>query len=218
MIITCPSCARRYSVSLESLGEGKIVRCSVCLKTWFQPAVAPDILNAFAPEKPIAQQAKKTHSLRWSIGIAVILFILAFVGMARHQIVSQFPALALVCRALNIPMEIVGEGLEIRAVTSSMKRTNQGLSIILSGEIVNVTDQPRMLPSLKIALTPIKKETGAIETLKKVLHLKGKSISWTHKLSQNKLLSNERILFETEAHPISEGEFRIDVNFDGAPR
>ncbi|MDR2417167.1 MAG: zinc-ribbon domain-containing protein [Holosporales bacterium] len=220
MIVTCPSCARRYSVAIESLGEGRVVRCSVCSKTWFQPAMDPDILNAFAPEKPITPQTKSGASFRWGLVMSLSLLGLVCLGVMHPRIVSQFPSLALVCRALHIPIEIAGEGLEICNVTSSVQKTDQGLTMVLSGKVANVTNQPRTLPSLKIVLIPHREATGTLETIKNLLHLKTTTqrISWTHKFNQQKLLPNEEILFETDTHPIGDGEFWIDISFEGAPK
>jgi hypothetical protein len=191
----------------------------MCSKTWFQPAMDPEILHAFAPDKVVVNQIKKTSSFRWILGILFFLCALIFFGTLHPQIIARFPSLALACRSLHIPIEIIGEGLEICEVASAIQQTDRGLMITLSGKIANVTNQPRDLPLLKISLIPSHEETGILTSIKDALRLSvAQRISWTHRLSQHKLLPNEEILFETDAHPIKDGEFRIDVSFEGAPK
>jgi hypothetical protein len=175
----------------------------------------PEILNAFAPEQISEPPSVKKVPWRWILCLTLFLGSLVYVGIMRNQLLVEIPALALACRALGIPIEIVGEGLEVRDVTSSVKETEQGLVMVLSGRILNVTNQPRLLPPLKIFLMPIKQEGG--RTSQDAGALKH-PMSWSHRLSQSKLLPNESLLFETEAHPIQDGEFQIDVRFEGAPR
>jgi hypothetical protein len=180
----------------------------------------PDILNAFAPQKPVAPQIKKKRSsFRASIGAFLLLFGLVCLGMMYPRVIAQFPSLVLVCRALHIPIEIVGEGLEICNVTSAIQKTEQGLVIVLSGKIANITDKPRTLPSLKIILIPQHEAAGTLETIKNIFHINTTHrVAWTHRFSQSKLLPNEEILFETDKHPIGNGEFWVDISFEGAPK
>jgi hypothetical protein len=175
----------------------------------------PAMLNAFAPTKPTSSPPLKASSWRW--GVLLLLLLLGGLGLfcvMRCQICAEFPVLALACRSLGIPVEIIGEGLEIRDVTSAVQRTEKGLSVILSGKIVNVTSQPRNLPNIKIWLAPLKKEGDALTSLKNTFLQKDRP-SWTHHFSQEKLLPNESLIFETEPHPIQDGEFQIDVRFAG---
>jgi hypothetical protein len=174
----------------------------------------PAILNAFAPAKPTSSPPQKVSFWRWGVLLLLLLGSLSLFYVMRCQICAEFPALALVCRSLGIPIEIIGEGLEIRDVTSAVQRTEKGLSVILSGKIINVTSQPRNLPNIKILLTPLKKEGDALTSLKNTFSQKDR-LSWTHHFSQEKLLPNESLMFETEAHPIQDGEFQIDVRFAG---
>ncbi|HYC05236.1 MAG TPA: MJ0042-type zinc finger domain-containing protein [Azospirillaceae bacterium] len=51
MILTCPSCAKRFLLDAALLGNGRRVRCGRCAHTWYQepPADAPAIASAVPP-------------------------------------------------------------------------------------------------------------------------------------------------------------------------
>jgi predicted Zn finger-like uncharacterized protein len=164
MIVTCPGCATRYHVDPASLGAaGRTVRCASCGHRWLArpPLDAPRIvdLGPRAPEKvaarPVPQAETTTNRgsfslVGWLAAILVVL-VLASVIIGRNEIVAGFPASASIYQKLGLPVT-VQLGLQFENVTSK-RQDERGISIlVVEGEVVNLSDQPRTVPPIRITL------------------------------------------------------------------
>lgn len=166
MILTCPQCSTRYHVDPASLGpDGRSVRCASCGNRWHAqpPADAPkavdvdtdDTVPRPAPRKrPIlggeASRGASASLIGWLVGVLVVLFLASAV-IGRNEIVAGFPASASLYQKLGLPvtMEL---GLQFENVTSE-RLAERGVSIlVIEGQIVNVSEQERAVPPVKVTL------------------------------------------------------------------
>lgn len=177
MILTCPECATRYHLDPASLGPaGRRVRCASCGQRWLAqpPADAPKVLElspsaplGFMPIAPALRKRAVVDPERrqgtgsaslvgWLIGILVIL-ILASAIVGRNEIVAGFPATAALYQKLHLPVTSVPAGLQFENPHAE-RLDERGVSIlVVEGEIVNVSEQARELPRVRVGLLD---ETG----------------------------------------------------------
>ena len=177
MIVSCPTCSTRYTLSDESLGQdGRKVRCARCGHTWWQmpdraelEPVVPDALTELRPAKPAAKAAGKSAEKSKSkspkaprakparstvIGFAVLGLLVAGSAagayFARDAIVRSWPPAALLYDAIGLPAEPPGFGLELRNIRSEQKLEGGKTVLLLEGEVANTTDTERTLPPLRV--------------------------------------------------------------------
>lgn len=172
MIVSCPTCSTRYTLSDESLGtDGRKVRCARCGHTWWQmpervepePVVA-DAPTEIRPAKPAAKAAGKSKpkppkaprakpARSTVIGFALLGLLVAgtVAGgyFGRDAIVRGWPPAALLYETVGLPVEPPGFGLELRNVRSEQKAEGGTTVLLLDGEIANTTDVERALPPLR---------------------------------------------------------------------
>ncbi len=140
MIITCPSCATRYTIPPESLGsDGRMVRCTACGHRWFvghepaapaEPEAAPAPVSApalapleAAPELPPAatrpppRARGSTGAMLGWLGVLLILLVLTGLVLGRNEVAALVPEAASIYQRMGLPVtrEI---GLELRDVVS----------------------------------------------------------------------------------------------------
>ncbi len=60
MLITCPSCSKRYNVSDEKLTGGRMLRCVGCGNVWWEPGILN--LTQEEEEKETSVALSKTQS------------------------------------------------------------------------------------------------------------------------------------------------------------
>jgi predicted Zn finger-like uncharacterized protein len=162
MILTCPHCSTRFLVDPAKLGqEGRRVRCQKCGHRWHAapPADAPRRVVPPAPPPPIPPAPSRGRSahgggtaalLGW-LGLALVVLVLAGAVVGRNEVVASFPHAAPFYQKLGLPVT-VRLGLEFREVTS-LRLVEGGVAVlVVEGEIVNVSEQPRPVPSVRIAL------------------------------------------------------------------
>lgn len=173
MILACPKCATRYLLDPAALGaNGRRVRCAKCGETWHQtapveappPPPAPEPAaeprparreSLAAPRANLPALAPKRRSLA---GVGWLLLVLAVAGLlaggwfGRDAIVAAWPPAANLYAALGLEPPPPKLGLELRNLRSSTATENGGRSLMISGEVVNVTDRPVQLPPVKIGL------------------------------------------------------------------
>ncbi|WP_372396057.1 DUF3426 domain-containing protein [Azospirillum sp. HJ39] len=183
MIVSCPTCSTRYTLSDESLGpDGRKVRCARCGHTWWQmpegpgpDAVVADAPTEIRPAKSAAKSAGKPAAKGKSpkaprakpargtvIGFALLAALLAGTAagayLGRDAIVKRWPATALLYETAGLPVEPPGFGLELRNIRSEQKLEGGAAVLLLDGEVANTSDVERMVPPLRaITLGPDRK-------------------------------------------------------------
>ncbi|CBS91243.1 MJ0042-type zinc finger domain-containing protein [Azospirillum lipoferum] len=175
MIVSCPTCSTRYTLSDESLGiDGRKVRCARCGHTWWQmperadpDPVVPDALTEIRPAKPAksaekaagksktkppkAPRAKPARStvIGFALLGALVAGTVAGGYFGRDAIVRSWPPAALFYETIGIQAEPPGFGLELRNIRSEQKLEGGKTVLLLDGEIANTTDVERALPPLR---------------------------------------------------------------------
>lgn len=84
-------------------------------------------------------------------GAAALLFIAAFLG-AREKAVAAVPDLAGLYAAIGLPVNL--RGLAIENVTAHRKVTPAGTTLIVRGDILNLTRIARSVPPLRVSAGP----------------------------------------------------------------
>ncbi|MBN2751192.1 MAG: zinc-ribbon domain-containing protein [Rhodospirillaceae bacterium] len=113
-------------------------------------ARAEDIPKVFANRI----QAEEKKSV-WGLLVFLILLlggIGAGLWFARLQIVQRFPGAAPLYKAIGVPMEILGDSLEFRGVTSEMVKEGKLSVLLVRGVIANVASTDRPVPLLRLVL------------------------------------------------------------------
>ncbi|MFP5511861.1 MAG: MJ0042-type zinc finger domain-containing protein [Alphaproteobacteria bacterium] len=172
MIVSCPTCSTRYTLSDESLGtDGRKVRCARCGHTWWQKPeradpdpVVPDAPTEIRPAKsaekaagksrskpPKAQRAKPARStvIGFALLAALVAGTVAGGYLGRDAIVRGWPPAALFYGTIGMQAESPGFGLELRNIRSEQKLEGGKTILLLDGEIANTTDVERALPQLR---------------------------------------------------------------------
>ena len=182
MILTCPSCAVRYLVDARALGaKGRMVRCARCGHTWRETAPeaalpADDSPLPPPPPPPLeppprervpeltAEQRRQLPALpprqpRWGAAIAwslTAIALLAGLGYAaiveRDRVVGVLPAAGALYARAGFPVGDGGLGLEFRNVTTSREMENGLPSLVIAGEVKNVSSIARAVPKLVVTL------------------------------------------------------------------
>ncbi|WP_337997635.1 DUF3426 domain-containing protein [Oleispirillum naphthae] len=88
-----------------------------------------------------------------------LIFLVVLLGgigaalwFARVQIVQRFPGAAPLYKSLGVPIEVLGDGLEFRGVTSEMVKEGKLSVLLVRGVIANVVKEDRPVPLLRLVL------------------------------------------------------------------
>ncbi len=180
MIVSCPNCSTRYTLSESSVGaNGRKVKCAKCGHIWWQRAVETDFFSAdlsdapteIRPSHPVGRGAGKgggkaagkkasaRPDKRTIIGLVALAVVVAAIGggayVARDYVVHRWPPAALLYETLGMAVEAPGAGLQLQNVRSEQKIEGGATSLIVQGQIVNVSDVERMVPRLRaVSLGP----------------------------------------------------------------
>ena len=103
--------------------------------------------------RPVATSEKKppSQALGWAL---LTLFLVALVGglvVARDKIVALAPGTAAYYERLGL-REMIGDGLDLRDVTSVRRSVKGESKLIVRGVVANVSDRVRFVPRLRASL------------------------------------------------------------------
>ena len=169
MILTCPECATRYLIDPAALTpKGRMVRCAKCGESWRElpPADMPKQIEFEAPPirvRPIPRgsnlpalqrRPKRSGSFAgWAALLVVVLLLAGGAWYARAQIVALWPPAARLYAALDIPVPQQNKlGLDITNLKSAVTEEAGVRVLTVQGEILNVTDEARVIPRLRVVL------------------------------------------------------------------
>lgn len=181
MIVTCPACRTRYRIRPASLGaSGRMVRCSGCGQRWFvapEPSAPPDDDAAPPPAEPMPTEPRRPRRAAMSpspetpaatagagtaaasprrgiVGWAVLaLLVLLLVGgvVGRHEIAAQLPMTLPLYQRLGLPVTLPST-LDLRGLDVATEPRGGGSTLVVRGEIHNLSGQEQVLPPIRVAL------------------------------------------------------------------
>lgn len=215
MIVTCPSCSKRYMLDEALLPQlGRQVRCVACQHTWLQKP--EEKLSStfqsplFVGEKPPLQNPRPTKKsitgFGWMLLILLAMSVAFLVVIKRNQVIGIYPESKKFFKLLGLQVNPPGTGLSIVNASPLLEYENGGENIRVAGDLINTTDNVHSIPPLKIKLEGDPTSPDC----------QGKDCvlgSWEHHLSENSLLPGEKIHFETTPHPKIEGTHHISIEF-----
>ena len=138
--------------------------------------------------------------LGWILFIVVVAALVAGAWQFRNEIVAEVPETAEIYRALDIPIEAEGEGLEISGVTSVRRTVGGERRMVVSGSVVNVSEDAREVPMLRAVVS----NAGGEEVL-----------SWEFAAASRQLEPGAVATFETStANPPENGTLRVEFAGD----
>lgn len=218
MVVTCPSCSKRYMLDEALLPkEGRQVRCITCHHIWRQvPEISPTIHPPSfirTGEVPLAtDQSPEKHSswLRGILSLALLLTCISVFIFGRNFIVMHWPQTEKLYDLIGLHVNLPGSGLTISNASSIMQQDGPLGMIQVKGDIINTSHIVRPIPALKI------KFIGDVSHPKCLKNQPSQDCVldyWEHRLSENSLLPGEQIHFETDPRPRVEGIKHIAVEF-----
>jgi predicted Zn finger-like uncharacterized protein len=232
MIVTCPACATRYLVDPRALGvTGRSVRCMQCRHVWPQspPEDAPRRVDLPAPGAGLPPRALPAPAATvaapamaasspddfadrdppvargGSSLLVLLLVILVFGGLwwGRDTVVQYFPALGGVYAALGLAKGgDPRDDLEFRRVTSDRQQENGRATLVIHGEVANLSTSERRVPPLRITL-----QDGARRAIK----------SWTIVATSDRLRPGATVAFRTSIADPGDQTVGASVSFERGP-
>ncbi len=122
----------------------------------FNTVDVDSLLNRSAEDIPKVF-AKRMRAEEKKSGFGGIIFLLlgglvAALWFGRMQVVERFPEAARLYKAVGVPIEVLGDGLEFRGVASEMVKEGKTSVLLVRGVIANVVTGDRPVPLLRLVL------------------------------------------------------------------
>jgi predicted Zn finger-like uncharacterized protein len=170
MIVTCPVCSTRYVVDPRAIGAmGRLVRCANCAHTWHQLSQeeeAPRRIELTAPEPVVEhtppgriqlpalpRRKSRLPALLWTLYFLVLLGLIGGgLWLERDQVVAYWPAAAHYYELLGAAAPPAPTEIEIQKLTTSRDMQDGLETLVIQGEVVNMSKAARKLPKLKVIL------------------------------------------------------------------
>lgn len=225
MIITCPSCSKRYLVEDNSIDPaGRQVQCVACNHLWFFKPVpgARDLnqvhLDLIGVQSSSAKGATKTMNIGWLL--LTITLIATVVGLfaARHSVMQLWPTTQILYKAIGLGDFTSQEGLQFENLRPMIVPTKNGQKVLLTGTIINESKDVREVNRLTIT---VKGDCTAATWWERFItvtikHEKPDQCAlekWVYDPSEAKIYPGERVSFETSSTKFLKGAKSIQVQF-----
>jgi predicted Zn finger-like uncharacterized protein len=180
-IIECPFCQTKFHISTALLKERRRVKCSKCENTWFQEAIVCEekkdtsiSSEMLSPIRVIPNESRKKEqitpppSLDKQMGspmddekdssskrhFSFLVFVIPFLAFffARDYLIQVIPALSGIYRVMGLSLKDTENSFEVRD-TAWHEVVDKGIpSIVVSGNLANMSSQLKTSPALRITL------------------------------------------------------------------
>jgi predicted Zn finger-like uncharacterized protein len=128
------------------------------------------------------------------------LVVLLYTG--REQLSRVHPLASDIYRTFGYEVVLPGDGLSIESIKSVQRTSSTGGELEVVGEVVNVSNRPRLVPGLRLI----------------VLGTSGEELaSWTERLKEKALLPKERALFSFSLENPPQGAANVEIEFVALP-
>lgn len=176
MIISCPSCATRFTVGATSIPPaGRKVRCAQCGNTWHQfpedeGAVETRLLDdaprtmvyGSMPSMPVdeprpdiedtqppAKRKRARPPLGWMALAATVVVCAGGLTLGRGLLVEMWPPAFLLYETIGMAPEAPGTGLRLSPPKAEIKVRDGVQTLVLEGQILNPSGGERVIPTLR---------------------------------------------------------------------
>ena len=133
------------------------------------PEPIPEVFTSSADDDDDVESGGGRGLIFAAVGVGVVAMLLAGLFFAQLTIVTLVPGAAPLYAMVGLSVDTLGAGLDIRNVTSK-RSTEQGTEVlVVRGIIVNVLDEPRTVPLIRVVLLNESKEevqTSTVEPVK----------------------------------------------------
>jgi predicted Zn finger-like uncharacterized protein len=137
----------------------------------------------------------------WAALVLVVVLIVAGLWFARTRLVAVWPPLERLYSLAGIPVDAPSFGLEVRNLTPAFSKVDNTPTLVVTGEVVNISGGVRKVPSLTVTLRNAKNES-----------LK----SWGFIIGRDQLLAGETAPFQTSiANPPADASSAVVVFTEG---
>jgi hypothetical protein len=183
-------------VQNEAIGNGKMVRCAICSITWQQ----------MATDETADRKSHVRHVIRWTFFWFIVFVSLFSLFFTKSIILQIWPPAACFYDLIGVNHQDAKKMLSIQNISNFFTQKNGKLYMGLKGELMNISGDVQVLPSLTISLRNDESD--------------GKNSSipyqkvWTHDLMYNKLLPNQKIVFETELQSVPYNNLICDIKLN----
>lgn len=206
MIVTCPSCSRRYSIDDSFFAKGqRQVRCTGCANVWNQEYIeqAPQknslnisqqqaLENYFKDLGAPSKNSKPYKKLSWAFYGLGVVCLFAWIFLSRETVALRFPILNDFGKVLSMNHTHDFSQINIQDIHFERTEKRSEKYIVISGEIQNNGKKTINIPKLQIIFYG-----SCADKNKKNCILFQQSFA----VSEETLLPNERLSFETPAYP-----------------
>lgn len=224
MIITCPTCAKRYLVEDNSIDKtGRQVQCVSCDHSWFfKPTPGAKELDQVHLD--LIGVKSSTYGNNEGINLGwLLLFITVFIlgvgaFVARQPIMQFWPTSHIFYQTIGLGPSASQEGLQFDNLRPMIEPTKQGQRLMLTGTIINEGSDVREVEALTVTVkgdcTHATRWERILNTyIKRNGNDQCRLETWAYEPSESKIYPGERVSFETASPTFLKGAKSIQVQF-----
>lgn len=228
MIITCPSCTKRYLVEDSSIEEaGRQVKCVACEHAWFftPPKEAP-VQNDINQLQLDLMGVKSSVSSEKSVGglsifyfLGTLLILVSTLYVFRAPLVENIPALESIMTSLGLTAQDPKDVLTFQDIVVSKESRPKGEEMLVRGSLTNTSNKVQQVPKFQLKVKgdcsqATFVEQGITQYIKQQSSNTCTLKTWVYEPSESRIFPGEKLHFETSLGKPLKGSESVSVNFE----
>jgi predicted Zn finger-like uncharacterized protein len=224
MIVSCPSCQKRYLVDESAFSEqGSEVRCGICSTTWVEslkPASIPIStieIDTVLHQSRVKKKSKAVPGLFLFLTLLTILITSLY--MARFPLLKWAPNLKPLFEAVGIHSIHPTDGLSFGELTPLQTKIDGHPALVVKGALSNSALEAREITDITLTVFGSCQDAPWYKRFYYSLGFlsehdrKCPILQWKHNLSQSRLLPGETLAFETLPKALKHIPLSVHVDF-----